>query len=71
MKLITLNIWGAQVREPFLEFVEKYKEVDILCLQEVYHKAEGELSERFANVSRNIFAELQTLLPNHQGFLGL
>ena len=35
MKLITLNIWGGQVYEPFLKFLEDHSgEVDIFCFQE-------------------------------------
>jgi endonuclease/exonuclease/phosphatase family metal-dependent hydrolase len=68
VKLITLNIWGAQVKKPFVEFVERNKDVDIFCLQEVYDKAENLLSTHYPNVSHSIFTELQTLLPEHQGF---
>jgi endonuclease/exonuclease/phosphatase family metal-dependent hydrolase len=68
MKLVTLNIWGAQVREPFLEFIARHRDIDIFCLQEVYDKAEGILSSHYPNVSHSIFTELQALLPTHQGF---
>jgi endonuclease/exonuclease/phosphatase family metal-dependent hydrolase len=68
MKLITLNIWGAQVREPFLHFVKTNKEVDIFCFQEVYDRAESKLSAHYPNVSHSIFSELQSLLPQHLGY---
>ena len=68
MKLITLNIWGGHVREPLLAFIKAYQEVDIFCLQEVYHQAFEKVSTEDRQVSLNIFAELQALLPNHQAF---
>lgn len=68
MKLITLNIWGGHVREPLLKFIANYADVDIFCLQEVYHNAPNRVStdERF--VSLNIFSELHGKLPNHTAF---
>ena len=39
MKLITLNIWGGHVRNPLMEFVSSHSDIDIFCLQEVYHNA--------------------------------
>jgi len=68
MKLITLNIWGGHVRDPLLEFIEENKETDIFCFQEVYKDAKHKISDDDKLVSLNIFSELQTLLPNHQGF---
>ncbi len=67
MKLITLNIWGAQVREPFFKFIKNNEDIDIFCFQEVYDKAEKLLSH-YPNVSHNIFTELQAILPTHQSF---
>lgn len=67
MKLISLNIWGGRIRKPFLDFIERQKEIDIFCFQEVYHRAEGKMYS--GDVSNpNIFAELQKLLPEHIGF---
>lgn len=68
MKLITLNMWGAQIREPFLDFIKKHHDIDIFCFQEVYDKAEVNLLSHYPNVSPSIFTELKTLLPDHEGF---
>jgi endonuclease/exonuclease/phosphatase family metal-dependent hydrolase len=68
MKLITLNIWGAQVREPFIEFIKNNVDVDIFCFQEVYDKAASKLLSHYPTVSHDIFTELQSFLPQHQGF---
>ncbi len=68
MKLVTLNIWGAQVREPFIEFIQAHKDVDIFCLQEVYDKAEEKLTSHYPRVSRSIFTELCAMLPEHEGY---
>lgn len=39
MKLMTLNIWSGHVHAPLLAVMQKHQEVDIFCLQEVYHNA--------------------------------
>lgn len=37
MKIISLNTWGGRAgRENLLSFFNKYKEVDIFCLQEIW-----------------------------------
>lgn len=66
MKLITLNIWGGYIRNPLLKFIHHNRDVDIFCLQEVYSNAHRTLADRDKELSLNIFAELQRLLPNHQ-----
>jgi len=68
MKLITLNIWGGHVRNPLLEFIKSQSDVDIFCLQEVYHNAPEKISSEDRQVSLNIFSELQNLLPEHVAF---
>jgi len=68
MKLISLNIWGGHVREPLQRFIKTHQEVDIFCLQEVYHQAKEMITIEDRVVSLNIFSELQALLPNHIGY---
>ena len=68
MKLITLNIWGAHIRDPFLTFIKNHNDIDIFCFQEVYHNAPQKVSNESRPVSLNIFSELQRLLPEHKGF---
>lgn len=68
MKLITLNIWGGHVHEPLLKFITAYQDVDILCFQEVYHRAPHKISGDGRVVQLNIFEEIGALLPEHVGF---
>lgn len=68
MKLITLNIWGGHVYSPLLDFIRSHQDIDIFCFQEVYHNAPDKISDEDRKVSLTIFAELQQLLPEHQGF---
>ncbi len=67
MKLITLNTWGAQVREP-LDFIKKNQDIDIFCFQELYDKAEPILGSRYPKAHFDIFSDIKELLPNHTGF---
>lgn len=68
MKLITLNIWGGQIKEPLIKFIEAHQEVDFFCLQEVYHNAPHKASTDDNPVSLNIFAEIASALPGHHFF---
>lgn len=65
MKLITLNIWGGHLRNPLLKFIHHHRDVDIFCLQEVYHKAHRTIVDKDRELSLNIFSDLQKLLPDH------
>ena len=68
MKLMTLNIWGGHVIESLLQFVKRQQDIDIICLQEVYHEAADKFSTDDKTVSLNIFSTLNSLLPKHQSF---
>jgi endonuclease/exonuclease/phosphatase family metal-dependent hydrolase len=69
MKLITLNIWGARVREPFLDFIRKNQNIDMFCFQELYDKSVSKLSDdEKEGKSPNINSELKELLPEHRSF---
>ncbi|MES2213868.1 MAG: endonuclease/exonuclease/phosphatase family protein [Patescibacteria group bacterium] len=68
MKLITLNTWGARIKEPFTEFIKKHQDIDIFCFQEVYDKSKEILGEEYPDSNHDLFNELSTLLPNHNGF---
>ena len=68
MKLITLNIWGAHVHQPFLDFIKNHQTVDIFCFQEVYHRADHKISTDDRWVSLNGLDEIQTNLPAHRYF---
>lgn len=39
MKIISLNTWAGVVLDPLLTFFKKYQDVDVFCLQEIYHNA--------------------------------
>ena len=41
MKIISLNTWGGRGgKENLLKFIEKYKDTDIFCLQEMWNGGE-------------------------------
>jgi endonuclease/exonuclease/phosphatase family metal-dependent hydrolase len=68
MKLITLNTWGGRVGEPFIEFIKKYKDIDIFCFQEIYENAEEIMSAAYPGDSFDQFSDLSVLLHEHVGF---
>lgn len=68
MKLITLNTWGARVKEPFRKFIKKNKDVDVFCFQEIYDKAEEVMKDFYPETNHNLYSELQSLLPEHNSF---
>ena len=42
MKIITLNVWGGHLLDDLLMFFEQHQQIDIFCLQEVYHNTKNE-----------------------------
>ncbi len=64
MKLITLNTWGGRRQKELGEFVEKYRDVDIFCFQEVYHEAEGK-DTLWSDIAFNLLAYLRERMPEH------
>ncbi len=67
MKLIYLNIWGAKLYEPFIEFVKKHSsEIDVFCFQEVFST---NTDKKISNgIRTNIFQELERVLSEYQGY---
>lgn len=68
LTLITLNIWGGHVKGPLFDFVSSRRDVDIFCLQEVYCKAPSIITNETRYINRDVFSDIQSLLPEHQGF---
>ncbi len=68
MKLLCLNIWGGHVKQPLLDLIDQYRDVDFFCLQEVYHNGKQKNSTDHRQLSLEIFSEIQAQLPSHQGF---
>jgi endonuclease/exonuclease/phosphatase family metal-dependent hydrolase len=69
MKILTLNTWGGKIYKPLEEFIKKYQDVDVFCLQETYHDGVGkEKDEDHLEDAFDLFTDLQRLLPNHVGF---
>src|SRR5258706_9040110 len=67
MILISLNIWGGRVYEPLVKFFEDNQDIDIFCLQEIYHNAPEPLIEDQGD-KLNLFSEIASLLPNHNPY---
>lgn len=68
LKLITLNIWGGRIREPIIDFFNKNKDIDIFCLQEVYHNAPNRISNEEGYLNLNFFGEVGEILSGHTGY---
>lgn len=67
MKLICLNIWGGRVHKELLDFLNRHDEIDIFCLQEVYHDAkEKELI--YTDAILDIYENLKNTLTNYDGY---
>jgi hypothetical protein len=67
MKLISLNIWGGNAYEGFMNFVrEQAPSTDIFCFQETYRSDAG--VAQYGNTHLNILADIVTALPDFQMF---
>lgn len=68
MRLITLNIWGAQLYKPFIAFIkEQEKTTDIFCFQEVFNGRPSPLPI-FKDAVVDIYSQLETILSTFQGY---
>lgn len=67
MKLISLNIFGGRFSEALIKFVANHApDTDIFCFQEVGNGADDEQVSGFGRTT--IFRELQSVLPEHNGY---
>ncbi len=67
MKIISLNVWGGRQHESLLAFFKEHQNVDVFCLQEVYHEAEGK-DTIWKGANFNTLRDLQNVLPDHEVF---
>jgi endonuclease/exonuclease/phosphatase family metal-dependent hydrolase len=70
MKIISLNTWSGVVIKPLLDFFEKYNEVDVFCLQEVYNDAVGkDDSHPHLDMKLDLFQRIESQLRDtHVGY---
>ncbi len=68
MKIITLNAWGGKIKDLLISFIDSHRDrIDIFCFQEVYHAAAKDFGG-FDDVHLDLFNEMQSLLPDHDGY---
>ena len=77
MQIITLNIWGGRAgRENLLAFFEKYKNVDVFCLQEVWSAPYDLLTEipvggvslDFSKIMAYALQDISKILIEHNNY---
>lgn len=77
IRIVSLNCWGGRVHEPLLRYIQEV-DADILCLQEMYSAPPNVPSplifiykhkpEESSPTYPALYAELRTVLPDHQAF---
>lgn len=65
MKIVSLNVWGGRIHEPLMEFIEDNQDMDVFCLQEVYHDAHSKDDIWLDGTNFNTLSDLKKRLPNH------
>ncbi len=69
MKIVTLNTWSGILHAQLLSFFRNYREVDIFCLQEIYHNAQGKLRpDETGEYALDLYSEIASILDTHRGF---
>ena len=70
MKLISLNTWGGRAGMPLLKsFFEKYQDVDVFCLQEIWQtKDESLIEARDPRIVIDLLEQIASLLPDFNFF---
>ena len=69
IKIITLNAWGGR-HSDILKFIDKHKDADIFCLQEVYKEGLGKMVRYDTTKGQrlDLFWEVHDILCSHTGF---
>lgn len=67
LKIISLNTWAGRIDGPLFDFFKNHKEIDIFCLQEIYHNAPEAIVEDKGD-RLNLFSEIQEILSDHNGY---
>ncbi len=67
MKLVALNAWQGRLHEPLMAFFKNNQNIDIFCLQEIYHNAPKPLVEDKGD-RLNLLSEIASLLPDHNSY---
>ncbi|MEK7549850.1 MAG: endonuclease/exonuclease/phosphatase family protein [Patescibacteria group bacterium] len=68
MKIISLNTWAGRIHQPLMDFFKKNKDIDIFCLQEIYHEAEGKEPDARSEDAHNLFIDIKNALPLYEGY---
>jgi endonuclease/exonuclease/phosphatase family metal-dependent hydrolase len=69
MKIITLNTWGGRVTKELLDFLEKNRDTDVFCFQEIYHQATHvHVSQGGLDPDLTLFDDIEKQLPDHVGY---
>lgn len=69
MKVISLNVWGGRINKPLKDFLKNNKDVDVFCLQEVYHDVPLKSIIKHSLYNRyNLYKDISKILHGHQGF---
>lgn len=68
MKLITLNTWGGRINKPLLDFIERNKNIDIFCFQEINNNASDDMLDSPKEEDKNLFFSIKNLLPEFTGY---
>lgn len=68
MKIVYLNTWGGRMTQPLIEFFKNNQDVDVFCLQEVFHSAHGKEVLYRDGTSFNLFEDIKKVIPEYLGF---
>jgi endonuclease/exonuclease/phosphatase family metal-dependent hydrolase len=66
MKLVTLNTQGGALTPALLDFLKRHQDVEIFCLQEVYHDAAQKEDKRWVLIrNMNLLRDMQAVMPDY------
>ncbi len=70
MKLIFLNIWGARIFNPLMDFTQRHsQDTDIFCLQEVFDNESGVPNKIRKETRLDIFSDLNDILLDFNSYI--
>lgn len=69
MKLISINAYGGKRTEAFIQFLKQNRDVDVFCLQEVYHDAHNkDMVWGISGSNLNFLGDVKTTLLSYDSY---
>ena len=65
MKIITLNTWGGKIYKELIDFLNKNRDIDIFCFQEILKGGKGQTSR---GEMKSLYEDISNIFTDYFGY---